>query len=58
VHRARRAAVLRVESVVLTHDLCDELSDQIHLFLNSVTLYDVIEGRVKGSDLVAGGNAV
>ena len=41
----------------LTHDLWDELSDHIHLFLSSVTLYDVVEGRVRGSDLVAGGNA-
>ena len=31
----------------LTHDLWDELSEQIHLFLSSVTLYDVAEGRVK-----------
>ena len=41
----------------LTHDLWDELSDHIHLFLGSVTLYDVVEGRVRRSDLVAGGNA-
>ncbi len=26
----------------LTQDLWDELIDQIHLFLNSVTLYDVV----------------
>ncbi len=31
----------------LTHDLWDELSDQIHLFLNSFSLHDVVEGRVK-----------
>jgi hypothetical protein len=37
--------------------LWDELSDHIHLFLGSVTLYDVVEGRVRRSDLVAGGNA-
>lgn len=41
----------------LTHDLWDELSDHIYLFLSSVTLYDVVEGRVRKSDLVAGGNA-
>jgi Rrf2 family iron-sulfur cluster assembly transcriptional regulator len=32
----------------LTHDLWDELGTQIHLFLNSVTLADVLEHRVKG----------
>ncbi|MBV1885956.1 MAG: Rrf2 family transcriptional regulator, partial [Parvibaculaceae bacterium] len=31
----------------LTHDLWDELSRQIHLFLNSVSLGDVIEGRLR-----------
>ena len=31
----------------LTHDLWEELSDQIQLFLNSVTLYDVVQGRVR-----------
>jgi Rrf2 family iron-sulfur cluster assembly transcriptional regulator len=32
----------------LTHDLWDELGTQIHLFLSSVTLADVLEHRVKG----------
>ena len=45
------------KSRCLTHDLWDELSDHIHLFLGSVTLYDVVEGRVRRGDLVAGGNA-
>lgn len=31
-----------------THDLWSELSNQIHLFLNAVTLADVCEGRVLG----------
>lgn len=31
----------------LTHDLWDELSHQIHLFLSSVSLGDVIEGRLR-----------
>lgn len=32
----------------LTHDLWDELGNQIYLFLSSVTLEDVIENRVLG----------
>jgi Rrf2 family iron-sulfur cluster assembly transcriptional regulator len=32
----------------LTHDLWAELGDQIRLFLGSVTLADVVEGRVLG----------
>lgn len=31
----------------LTHDLWNELSHQIHLFLNSVSLGDVVEGRLR-----------
>lgn len=31
-----------------THDLWNELSRQIHLFLSAVTLADVIEGKVAG----------
>jgi len=31
-----------------THDLWDELGNQIHLFLSSVTLADVCNGRVLG----------
>lgn len=32
----------------LTHDLWEELGNQIHLFLSSVTLADVVERRVLG----------
>jgi Rrf2 family iron-sulfur cluster assembly transcriptional regulator len=32
----------------LTHELWDELGTQIHLFLDSVTLADVLERKVKG----------
>ena len=38
----------------LTHDLWDELGTQIQLFLNSVTLADVLEHRVKGRARAAG----
>ena len=41
----------------LTHDLWDELSNQIHLFLSSVTLSDVVEGRVRTGDTAVGGTA-
>lgn len=33
----------------ITHDLWDELSRHIHLFLGSITLEDVIAGRVMGA---------
>ncbi len=33
----------------VTHDLWSELSNQIHLFLSSVTLADVRDGRVLGA---------
>ncbi len=33
----------------LTHDLWEELGNQIHLFLSSVTLDDVVERRVLGT---------
>lgn len=33
----------------LTHDLWAELGNQIHLYLNSVTLLDVVERRVLGT---------
>jgi Rrf2 family transcriptional regulator, iron-sulfur cluster assembly transcription factor len=36
------------KSRCLTHDLWEELGNQIHLFLSSVTLADVVEGRVLG----------
>ena len=40
----------------LTHDLWEELSNQIYLFLSSVTLADVCERRVLGaSGLIHGG---
>jgi Rrf2 family iron-sulfur cluster assembly transcriptional regulator len=32
----------------LTHDLWEELGNQIHLFLNSVSLADVVERRILG----------
>ena len=38
----------------LTHDLWEELGHQIHLFLNSVTLADVVEQRVLGACRSAG----
>ena len=41
----------------LTHDLWEELSDQIQLFLNSITLYDVVQGRVRRDIKVIGGAA-
>lgn len=37
----------------LTHDLWEELSNQIHLYLSSVTLGDVCEKRVLGTSGVA-----
>jgi Rrf2 family iron-sulfur cluster assembly transcriptional regulator len=33
----------------LTHDLWEELGNQIHLYLNSVTIADVCERRILGS---------
>lgn len=33
----------------LTHDLWEELGNQIYLYLNSVTLADVVEKRILGS---------
>lgn len=36
------------KSRCLTHDLWEELGNQIHVFLSSVTLRDVIERRVLG----------
>jgi Rrf2 family iron-sulfur cluster assembly transcriptional regulator len=37
----------------LTHDLWEELSNQIHLYLSSVTLDDVCEKRVLGTSGLA-----
>lgn len=36
------------KSRCLTHDLWEELSNQIHLYLNSVTVEDICEKRVLG----------
>jgi Rrf2 family iron-sulfur cluster assembly transcriptional regulator len=36
----------------LTHDLWEELGHQIHLYLSSVTLADVVDGRVLGTSRV------
>ena len=33
-------------SKCLTHDLWEELGNQIHVFLSSVTLYDVLERKL------------
>lgn len=33
----------------LTHDLWEELGRQIHLFMNAVSLQDVVDGRLLGS---------
>lgn len=33
----------------LTHDLWEELGNQIHMYLNSVTLADVVEQRILGT---------
>jgi len=42
----------------LTHDLWEELGNQIHLYLSSVTIADVCERRVLGSSgLLAGADA-
>src|SRR6204780_5528700 len=37
------------QSRCLTHDLWEELGNQIHLYLSSVTLADVCENRILGS---------
>jgi Rrf2 family iron-sulfur cluster assembly transcriptional regulator len=37
----------------LTHDLWEELSNQIHLYLNSVSLGDVCERRILGTSGLA-----
>jgi Rrf2 family iron-sulfur cluster assembly transcriptional regulator len=41
----------------ITHDLWEELGSQIHLFLRSISLADVIENRIVGSACVRGANA-
>jgi Rrf2 family iron-sulfur cluster assembly transcriptional regulator len=37
------------KSRCLTHDLWEELSNQIYMYLNSVTLADVVEQRILGT---------
>jgi Rrf2 family iron-sulfur cluster assembly transcriptional regulator len=46
------------KSRCLTHDLWEELSRQIHLFLSSVSLADVVERRVLGTAHKMDGAAV
>jgi len=41
----------------ITHDLWEGLSQQIHVFLNSVSLGDVIDGRLAGGAMAARGDA-
>jgi Rrf2 family iron-sulfur cluster assembly transcriptional regulator len=36
----------------LTHDLWEELSNQIHVYLSSVTIADVVEKRIIGSSML------
>lgn len=43
---ATRAGCLRKHSRCLTHDLWEELGHQIQLFLSTITLEDVCQGRV------------
>ncbi len=47
-----RGGCLSQHSRCLTHDLWEELGYQIDLFLSSVTLKDVCEGRVLDTDRV------
>lgn len=42
----------------ITHDLWDELGNQIHLYLNSVTLADVVNRRILGTSNLIRGRAV
>ncbi|WP_448189632.1 Rrf2 family transcriptional regulator [Azospirillum sp. sgz301742] len=37
----------------LTHDLWEELGNQIHMYLSSVTIADVVEKRVIGTSITA-----
>ncbi|PWC54623.1 MULTISPECIES: Rrf2 family transcriptional regulator [unclassified Azospirillum] len=37
----------------LTHDLWEELGNQIHMYLSSVTIADVVEKRVIGTSIMA-----
>ena len=45
------------KSRCLTHDLWEELGNQIHLFLSSVSLADVVERRLLGGGLPRGEGA-
>jgi len=42
------------QSRCMTHDLWEELSNQIHLFLSSVTLADVVSRRILGASGLIG----
>jgi Rrf2 family iron-sulfur cluster assembly transcriptional regulator len=42
----------------ITHDLWEELGNQIHLYLNSVSLADVVDNRILGSSGLFSGRAV
>ena len=42
----------------ITHDLWEELGNQIHLYLNSVSLADVVDNRILGSSGLLSGRAV
>ena len=46
---ARRSAAAATATRCLTHDLWEELGNQIHLYLSSVSLADVCEHRVLGT---------
>ena len=46
-----------VNEQCLVHELWDELSKHIHMFLSSVNLYDVVEGRIHRSAFAADANA-
>ena len=46
--KGRAAGCLEAGGRCVTHDLWDELSRHIHLFLNMVTLDDVVKRRVMG----------
>lgn len=47
-HTGGAAGCLASRARCVTHDLWDEMGRQIHLFLSSISLADVAEGRVSG----------
>lgn len=51
-HPGSSTSCVSKTSRCLTHDLWDELGHQIHLYLKSVTLADVCEGRVLGTSRI------